>query len=63
MVTTVLVGIAGPGLLLKPGGGLYWMIPAVPASLADGYHAWPSLLEMVVAPPRPSGYTSVDSAT
>jgi hypothetical protein len=36
MVTTVLVGIAGPGLLLKPGGGLYWMIPAVPASLADG---------------------------
>jgi hypothetical protein len=36
MVTTVLVGIAGPGLLLKPGSGLYWMIPAVPASLADG---------------------------
>jgi hypothetical protein len=36
MVTTVLVGIAGPGLLLKPGGGLYWMIPDVPASLADG---------------------------
>lgn len=36
MVTTVLVGIVRLRLLVKPGGGLYWMIPAVPASLADG---------------------------
>jgi hypothetical protein len=35
MVTTVLVGIAGPGLLLKPGGGLYWMILPSP-------QAWPT---------------------
>ncbi len=29
MVTAVLVGIAGLSFLLKAGGGLYWMIPAV----------------------------------
>ena len=36
MVTAVLAGISGLSFLLKAGGGLYWMIPAVLASPADG---------------------------
>ncbi len=33
MVTAVLVGVAGITVLLKAGGGLYWLIPAAVASL------------------------------
>jgi len=41
MVTAVLVGVAGLTFLLKAGGGLYWMIPAVLASLVGGViNAW-----------------------
>ena len=32
MITAVLTGIAGLTFLLKAGGGLYWMIPAVLAA-------------------------------
>jgi hypothetical protein len=40
-ITAVLVGIAGLTFLLKAGGGLYWMIPAVLASLVGGVvNAW-----------------------
>ncbi|MFZ0162119.1 MAG: hypothetical protein WAL12_00910 [Trebonia sp.] len=34
LVTAVLVAVAGVSFLLKAGGGLYWMIPAVLAVLA-----------------------------
>ena len=40
-VTAVLVGVAGLTFLLKAGGGLYWMIPAVIAGLVGGViNAW-----------------------
>jgi hypothetical protein len=40
-ITAVLVAIAGLTFLLKAGGGLYWMIPAVLASLVGGViNAW-----------------------
>ena len=40
-VTAVLVGVAGLSFLLKAGGGLYWMIPAVLASIVGGViNAW-----------------------
>ena len=40
-VTAVLVGVAGVTFLLNAGGGLYWMIPAVMASLIGGViNAW-----------------------
>ena len=43
----MLVGIAGLSFLLKAGGGLYWMIPPVLASLAGGaINAWLFLLEV-----------------
>jgi hypothetical protein len=46
-VTAVLVGLAGLTLLLKAGGGLYWMIPAVLASLVGGViNAWLFLLKV-----------------
>jgi hypothetical protein len=39
--TAVLVGIAGLSFLVKAGGGLYWLIPAVVASLLGGViNAW-----------------------
>jgi hypothetical protein len=47
LVTAVLVGIAGLSFLLKAGGGLYWMIPAVLASLVGGViNAWLFLLKV-----------------
>jgi len=47
----VLVGVAGLTLRLKVGGGLYWMIPAVVASLAGGMiNAWLFLVRMQVDP-------------
>jgi len=50
-VTAVLVAIAGLSFLLKAGGGLYWMIPAVLASLVGGViNAWLFLLKV---PDRP----------
>jgi FHA domain len=40
-LTTALVGVAGLTLLVKAGGGLYWLIPAAVASLAGGVvSAW-----------------------
>ena len=47
MVTAVLTGLAGLTFLLKVGGGLYWMIPAVLASLIGGViNAWLFLLKV-----------------
>ena len=40
-VTAVLVGVAGLTYVVKAGGGLYWLIPAVVASLLGGVvNAW-----------------------
>jgi hypothetical protein len=40
-ITAVLVGVAGLTLLVKAGGGLYWLIPAAMASLVGGVlDAW-----------------------
>lgn len=40
-VTAILVGVAGLTLLVRAGGGLYWLIPAVVASLVGGVvSAW-----------------------
>jgi hypothetical protein len=47
MVTSVLIAIAGLTFLLKAGGGLYWMIPAVLAGLVGGViNAWLFLLKV-----------------
>jgi hypothetical protein len=55
MVTAMLVGLAGLTFLLEAGGGLYWMIPAVLASLVGGaINAWLFLLK---APARASDST------
>jgi hypothetical protein len=46
-ITAVLVGLAGLTFLIKAGGGLYWMIPAVLASLVGGViNAWLFLLKV-----------------
>ena len=48
-MTAVLVAAAGLTFLLKAGGGLYWMIPAVLAGLVGGViNAW---LFLVRVPP------------
>jgi hypothetical protein len=40
-ITAVLVGVAGLTLLLRAGGGLYWLIPVAVASLVGGVvNAW-----------------------
>jgi hypothetical protein len=42
-----LTGIAGLSFLLKAGGGLYWMIPAVLAGLVGGViNAWLFLIKV-----------------
>ena len=47
MITAALVCIAGITLLAKAGGGLYWLIPAVMASLLGGVvNAWLFLVKM-----------------
>lgn len=47
LVTTLLVAVAGVTLLLKTGGGLYWLIPAAVASLAGGVtSAWLFLVKL-----------------
>ena len=52
-VTALLVGVAGLTFLLKAGGGLYWMIPAVLAGLVGGVsNAW---LFLVRVPVRAGG--------
>jgi hypothetical protein len=46
-ITAVLVGVAGLTFLLKAGGGLYWLIPAVVASLLGGVvNAWLFLIKV-----------------
>ena len=46
-VTAVLFGIAGLTFLIKAGGGLYWMIPAVLAGLIGGVvNAWLFLVRL-----------------
>ena len=46
-ITAVLVGVAGITLLVKAGGGLYWLIPATVASLAGGVvNAWLFLVRL-----------------
>jgi hypothetical protein len=45
--TAVLVAVAGVSFLVKVGGGLYWMIPAVLAGLVGGVvNAWLFLLKV-----------------
>jgi Na+/H+-translocating membrane pyrophosphatase len=40
-ITAILVGVAGVTVLARAGGGLYWLIPAVAASLIGGViNAW-----------------------
>jgi len=47
MVTAVLVAVAGLSFLLKAGGGLYWMIPAVLTSQVGGViNAWLFLVKV-----------------
>jgi hypothetical protein len=47
MITAVLTGVAGLSFLLKAGGGLYWMIPAVLAGLVGGViNAWLFLIKV-----------------
>jgi hypothetical protein len=46
-VMAVLVGVAGLTFLVKAGGGLYWIIPAVLAGLLGGViNAWLFLLKV-----------------
>jgi len=53
LVTCVLVGVAGASFLVKAGGGLYWIIPAVLASMVGGViNAWLFLIK-VPADPAP----------
>jgi hypothetical protein len=50
-ITAVLVGVAGLTLLLKAGGGLYWLIPTAVASVLGGVvNAW-LFLVMVTSEP------------
>ena len=45
--TALLVGVAGMTLLLKAGGGLYWLIPAAAAGLLGGVvNAWLFLVRL-----------------
>ena len=47
MITSVLVGVAGLTFLTRTGGGLYWLIPAVVASLLGGVvNAWLFLVRL-----------------
>jgi hypothetical protein len=46
-ITAVLVGVAGVTLLVGVGGGLYWLIPSVAASLVGGVaNAWVFLIRV-----------------
>jgi len=47
LVTTLLVAVAAVTLMLKAGGGLYWLIPAMTASLLGGVtSAWLFLVKL-----------------
>jgi hypothetical protein len=47
MITAALVGVAGLTFLVKAGDGLYWLIPAVVASLLGGVvNAWLFLVKV-----------------
>ena len=47
LITTVLVGVTGLTFILKAGGGLYWLIPAIVASLVGGVvNAWLFLVKV-----------------
>jgi drug/metabolite transporter (DMT)-like permease len=60
-VTAVLVGVAGLSFLVKAGGGLYWMIPAVLTGLVGGViNAWLFLVQMPARPAH-SGRDGADS--
>ena len=57
----MLVGVAGLSFLLKTGGGLYWMIPAVLTGLVGGViNAWLFLVRMPARSAR-SGRDGADS--
>ena len=58
MVTGVLVGVAGLSLLAKAGGGLYWLLLAVLASLVGGViNAWLFLIKVPAdRTPQPAAY-------
>ena len=46
-ITDVLVGIGGLTFIVKAGGGLYWIVPAVVASLVGGViNAWLFLVKV-----------------
>ena len=46
-ITAALVGVAGVTFLVQAGGGLYWLIPAVMASLLGGVvNAWLFLVKV-----------------
>jgi hypothetical protein len=46
-ITAILVGLAGLTLVVRGGGGLYWLIPAVAASLIGGVvSAWLFLVRL-----------------
>jgi hypothetical protein len=46
-LAALLVGVAGVTFLIKAGGGLYWLIPAVAASLVGGVvNAWLFLIKV-----------------
>jgi hypothetical protein len=46
-ITAVLVGVAGATLVAGVGGGLYWLIPSVAASLVGGVvNAWLFLVRL-----------------
>jgi hypothetical protein len=46
-ITAVLIGVAGVTLLARAGGGLYWLIPSVGASLVGGVvNAWLLLVRL-----------------
>jgi hypothetical protein len=50
MLTALLVAVAGITFLVKAGGGLYWLIPAVAASLVGGViNAWLFLIKVPTA--------------
>ena len=47
MITAALVGVAGLTLVVKAGGGLYWLIPAAMAGLLGGVvNAWLFLVKV-----------------
>jgi len=55
-ITAVLVGVAGLTFLVKAGGGLYWMIPAVVAGLVGGVvNAWLFLVRVPAEAAREPG--------